>query len=175
MPPSVALSTLENQKAEILASLAAWPASQLTYRPTPTAWSAAEVVDHVVRVEREILAAALRGVVAPRRRGVRDRVGFVLLDWLFRSERRVRVPTSVPEVLPSPNADIVTARRDWDIARRDLAEFLGSLTRDQLGPGVFRHPVAGWMSVPQMLRFFWVHSHHHGFQLTRLRAAAEVR
>jgi hypothetical protein len=80
MPPSVALSTLEQQKAEILASLAAWPASQLTYRPTPTAWSAVEVLDHVVRVEREILAAALRGVVAPRRLGVRDRVGFVLLD-----------------------------------------------------------------------------------------------
>jgi hypothetical protein len=44
---------------------------------------------------------------------------------LFRSERRVRVPTSVPEVLPSPNADLVTARRDWDIARRDLGLDIG--------------------------------------------------
>jgi hypothetical protein len=141
MPPAVALSlsALENQKAEILASLAAWPASQLTYRPTPTAWSAAEVLDHVVRVEREILAAALRGVVTPRRRGVRDRVGFVLLDWLFRSKRRVRVPTSVPEVLPSPNADLVTAERR---SEADHARHCHRQSRRARGYGACLHVAA---------------------------------
>jgi hypothetical protein len=28
------------------------------------------------------------------------------------------------------------------------------------------------MRVPDVLRFFWVHAHHHAFQLARLRAAA---
>lgn len=172
MPPSVALSTLEQQKGEVLAGVATWSPENLVYRPSPTAWSAVEVLDHLVRVEREILAAAQRGIVDLHRRGVRDRVRFALLDWLFRSDRRVRVPTSVPQVLPAPNADLGTVRRDWDTARRDLRGFLAPLTPDQLGAGVFRHPVAGWMSVPEILRFFWVHTHHHGFQLARLRAAS---
>ena len=172
MPPSVALSTLEQQKDEVLADVSAWSAARLAYRPAPTAWSAAEVLDHLVRVEREILAAAEHGLVAPHRRGVRDRVGVALLDWLFRSDRRVRVPTSVPEVLPAQDADLVTVRREWDAARRDLGRFLAALTPGQRGAGVFRHPVAGWMSVPQVLQFFWVHTHHHGFQLARLRAGS---
>ena len=172
MPPSIAFSTLEQQKARLLADIDAWSPPQLTYRPTPAAWSAAEVLDHIVRVEREILAAAQRGLPTPHRRGASDRLRFILLDWLFRSDRRVRVPGSVPQVLPAPHADLGTVRREWDVARQELGSFLAPLTADQLSLGVFRHPVAGWMSVPQVLRFFWVHTHHHGYQLDRLRAAS---
>jgi uncharacterized damage-inducible protein DinB len=173
MPPSVTLSILEQQKADVLADVSAWSVARLGYRPAPAAWSAVEVLDHIVRVEREILDVAQRGVVNPHRRGLRDRVGVAFIDWLFRSDRRVRVPTSVPEVLPTPDADLGTVRREWDAVRHDLASFLAPLTDHQLSDGVFRHPVAGWMNVPQMLRFFWVHTHHHGFQLARLRAASE--
>lgn len=172
MPPAIALSTLEQQKADVLASLAEWPAAGLVHRLTATSWCAVEVLDHIVKVEREILAAAERGLASPHPRGMGDRIRGELLDWLFRSDRRVRVPTSVPEVLPAADADLATVRREWDLARRELAAFLGPLTCEQLVPGVFRHPVGGWMSVPQVLRFFWVHTHHHRFQLVRLRASA---
>lgn len=175
MPPSDALRTLEQQKAELLSGVAEWSQDELAYRPAPAAWTAVEVLDHLVRVEREILSATQRGLAHPRRRRVRDRVGVAFIDWLFRTDWRVRVPGSVPEVLPAPDADLATVRRAWDDARRDLDRFLVPLTGDQLRVGVFQHPVAGWMSVPQVLRFFWVHSHHHGFQLARLRAAARER
>jgi hypothetical protein len=120
-------SALEAQRAALLTDVAGWPAAVLAYRPAPGAWSAPEVLHHLVRVERGILAEAERGLA------------------------------------------------EWDATRRDLARFLDrvpALRPDQQRGGVFRHPVAGWMGVPEVLRFFWAHAYHHAFQLARLRADA---
>lgn len=166
---------LEVQRHELLADVGAWTPAQLAYRPSPRAWSAPEVLDHLVRAEAGILAAARDGVRAPHRVGVRDRAGFAFIDWLFRSDRRVRVPASAAGVLPDSAADLAGVRRRWDATRAELGAFLAPLAPEQLGRGVFRHAVSGWMTVPQVLRFFEVHAHHHGFQLARLRADAGVR
>ncbi len=169
-------AVLEQQRADLLATVGAWPDGAIAFRPDRHAWSAAEVLDHLVRTERGVLAAAERGLTAPHRRGVRDRVSVLFIDRLFRSDRRVRVPASVAAaVIPDPGVDLGRVRRDWDAVREDLARFLAPLALGELAAGVFQHPVAGWMSVPQVLRFFWVHAHHHSFQLARLRAAADDR
>lgn len=132
------------------------------------------MLDHLVRSERGILVAAEQGLAAPHRRGPRDWAGNALVDWVFRSDRRVRVPASVAaRVAPAPGADLAAVRADWDAGRRDLARFLAALRPGQGRGGVFRHPVAGWMGVPEVLRFFWVHAHHHTFQLARLRVAGQ--
>ena len=173
MPDRTTFADLERQRGALLADVGGWPAAAVAYRPTADAWTAAEVLDHLVRVERGILAAAAQGLASPQRRGVRDRLGCAFIDRLFRSDRRVRVPASVAaQVAPRPGPDLAAVRADWDAARGDLARFLAALRPGEGRGGVFRHPVAGWMGVPEVLRFFWVHAHHHGFQLARLRAAA---
>lgn len=167
------LAELEQQRADLLRGVDAWPAAHVAFRPAPGAWSAAEVLDHLVRTERAILDATARGLAAPRRQGLRDRAGVWFLDRLFRTERRVRVPPSAAAVVgPDAGADLAAVRGAWDAVRGDLAAFLAPLGPAQLTDAVFRHPVAGWMRVPDVLRFFWVHAHHHGFQLERLWAAA---
>lgn len=167
------LAALEHQRADLVAAVGAWPGAHVVFRPGPGAWSAVEVLDHLARTERAILATVRLGLDAPHPLGVRDRAGVWFLDWLFRSERRVRVPASAATVVgPDATADFAGVARAWAEGREDLAGFLAPLAPAQLTAGVFRHPVAGWMSVPQVLRFFWVHAHHHGYQLARLRAAA---
>jgi hypothetical protein len=169
---------LEAQRAALLTDVAGWPAAALVYRPAPGAWSAPEVLHHLVRVERGILAEAERGLAAPHPRGLRDWLGCALLDRVCRSERRVRMPASVAaRVAPAPAADLAVVRAEWDTTRRDLARLLDrvpALRPDQQRGGVFRHPVAGWMGVPGVLRFFWAHAYHHAFQIARLRAAARA-
>ncbi|CAN5916908.1 hypothetical protein BH11GEM2_BH11GEM2_13700 [soil metagenome] len=95
------LAVLEQQKADLLARVAGWPSARLAYRPTPLAWSVVEVVDHLGRGEAGILAAAKAGLAEPHPIAARDRVRTWLLDILFRSPARVRVPRSVPQVLPA--------------------------------------------------------------------------
>jgi len=169
----ITFAELETQKFELLSLLRSWPEATLVYRPAPDAWSATEVLDHIVRVEDRITAAARIGLKSPHSMGLRDRMGFLFIERVFRSQRRVAVPGSASEVLPDPTANLETIVQHWDKARTELAGFLKDLSAEQLRLGIFRHPVSGWMTAPQILRFFSVHMHHHRFQLDRLRLACE--
>jgi hypothetical protein len=162
-------ASLEGQRREMISMLRDWPAAKLAFRPEPDAWSATEVLDHVVKVEDRITAAARIGLLTPHRIGLRDRLGFLFIDHLFRSTRRVKVPSSVPEVLPDRTSTLHSICDRLDLTRSELPCFLSDLPADRLGVGVFRHPVTGWMTVPQILRFFSVHMKHHGHQLARLQ------
>ena len=166
-------ASLEQQKAAALARVDAWSPARLAYRPGPPAWSAVEVLDHVEKVERQILVAVQHGLSQPHRIGVRDRLGFLFLDRLFQSDRRVKVPTSAATVLPDVYVDLVAVRQRWNTTRQDLAHLLTRFPPDSRSLGVFRHPVSGWLSMPQVLRFFSVHLHHHTFQLTHLTNASD--
>ncbi len=163
---------IEIQKARVLGLIENWSPARVAYRPAVDAWSATEVLDHIVKVETGILAAARRGLQEPHRIGLRDRLGFLFIEFLFRSKSKVKVPSSARAVLPEPNANLEVVLQRWDATREDLAQLLTRVTPDQLRAGVFRHPVSGWMSLPQVLRFFSVHIHHHTFQLIRLSAGS---
>ncbi len=169
-----AFADIEAKKTAMLGRIAAWPAERLTYRPSPGEWSAIQVLDHLVKVETGVLAAVRRGLEAPHRIGVRDRLGFLLVDVVFRSRRRVKVPMSAKRVLPDHEADMTDLVQRWDASRLELGELLAHLSPEERRKGVFRHPVSGWMNVPQVLRFFSTHITHHEFQLDRLDAAWEA-
>jgi hypothetical protein len=59
----------------------------------------------------------------------------------------------------------------WVKNRERLFSLLDSLQPDQLSLGVFRHPVSGWMTMPQALAFLSAHIRHHEYQLDRLKSA----
>lgn len=164
---------LEQQRAEILEALADWSATRLSYKATLKAWSASEVIDHLVKLESEIVAAAMRSTTNSHPIRVRDRIGFFLLERLFRTDRRVRVPAATAEVLPEPDVDLVDVVQRWEITRRDLSELLALTSQVKGDAGVFRHPVSGWMTIPQIARLLYVHVQHHRYQLTRLSVASE--
>jgi DinB superfamily len=168
---ATALEALERQTAATLSVVQDWSNDQLAYRPAAGEWSAVEVLDHLERVERGITTAARRGLLAPHPIGLRDRIGVLFIDRVFQSERRVTVPSSAAQVLPDPQATKAIVDVRWAETRAALTVLLDEVCPDQLAYGVWRHPVGGWMSMPQVLRFFTVHLHHHRFQLTRLADA----
>ncbi len=167
------ISELEQQKTQMLDTLRDWSPARLAYRPAANAWSAVEMLDHIVKVENAITDAARRGLQNPHRIGPRDRLGFLFLDRVFRSNRRVKVPASASLVLPDKDLDLQSVTHRWDASRKELAEFVSGVLPEQMQAGVFRHPVSGWMTVPQILQFFSVHIQHHRFQVDRLRVATE--
>jgi hypothetical protein len=162
---------LEEQKSAVLAEVGAWPAELREWRPADGGWSALEVLDHLVRTEAGICALVAGRLADPQRLTVRDRVGFVFVERVFRSRLRVKVPESVKEIIvPGEGLELEGIAVRWDAARVDLAR----VTREAEGcrGGVFRHPVSGWMSFEHVLRFLSVHMVHHEYQLERIRSAA---
>lgn len=166
-------ATIERQKAELLASIEQWSEHRLAFRPAHDAWCAIEVLDHLVKVESEVITATRRGLLSPHPIGLRDRLGFFFLDRVFRSKTKVKVPRSATKVLPDLTCTLDMLRERWLSTRTDLARLLAQLEPAELELGVFRHPVSGWMSVPHILRFFSAHIQHHGYQLARIRVASE--
>ena len=172
MPRNIDLQLLDRRKREILLAVEDWSTERLHFQPSPGDWSAAQTFDHLVRVETGILASAKHGLANPHRLGPRDRIGYWFIDWVFRSDRKVKVPTAASQVLPAASPDFAVILRDWDETRRDLAEFCGQLSPEQQRAGIFRHPVSGWMDLPRIAGFFSVHMVHHQFQLSRITAAS---
>ena len=167
------LAQLERQKAELLSTIEGWSEARLAYRPEPGGWSTAEMLDHIVKVESGILTAARSGLQKPHRIGIRDRLGFLFVERVFKSDRRVKVPASAAQVLPNKEPDLPGLLDRWRRTREELTLFVEQLSSNERKAGIFRHPVCGWMDIQRILDFFSVHILHHGFQLARLSAASE--
>ncbi len=164
---------LEVQKAALLSGVDGWSPQRLAHRPAGGCWSASQVFDHLVTTEERILDAAQRGFRQPHRIGVSDRVRTIFLRKVFESDRRVKVPASATQVLPAPSPSMEDVCARWQAVRHELAVFHGQFSPAQLRRGIFKHPVGGWMALPDVVEFFYVHMLHHRFQLDRLSAESQ--
>ena len=166
-----ALAELEKQKRDLLAEVGEWSAEKLSYRPGPSEWSVMEMIDHLVKTETAILAAAREGLRKPHRIGWSDKVRTRFLQTVFMSDRKVKVPGSVTQVLPGSDLQWPLLLEQWQKSRWELQQFVQSHDYKLLSQGIFRHPVGGWMAMPEILNFFSVHLIHHNYQLVKIKNA----
>ncbi len=169
----LAFEKIEQQKADILVRVEGWPIELLGFRPSEGEWSAVEVLDHLVRTEDAIQAAARIGLSKPHRIGLLDKLRTRSLSAVFRSDRRVKVPRRVTQVLPGAGNTVNSVRDSWGLSRASLAQFLVTIPEALLSEGIFKHPVGGWMSVTGILGFLSDHITHHEFQLSRILKVKE--
>lgn len=160
----------------MLARLRVWSPKQLQNRPAEGAWSALEVVDHLMRTERSIGDAARTYLPEKRSVSVEERARFLAISAMFRMPTRVRVPAAVSQILPSdtPSLDVLTEQ--WEQEGRRWHELLGSPLAADASFAAMRHPASGWISLRGALHFVAVHTRHHEFQLDRIaQASRDVR
>jgi hypothetical protein len=165
-----AFRLLQTQKDSFLNDLTSWNPAQLGFGCKPGSWSALQVLDHVVRTERGILAEMQQNVRRCDRMPFADRVKGDLLILLMRSPARVRVPGLVaPVILPGYEPDLSELTAAWNDTQTQLGQWIGELHENETAYAGFRHPVSGWMSVLQAVMFLAAHVRHHRYQLGRIR------
>jgi len=168
-----AFRLLQPQKEFFLSELSPWNSGQLRFSCKPGSWSALQVLDHVVRTERGILAEMQKNV--QRCEGVPfvQRFRGDLLIQLMRSPARVQVPRSVARfILPGDALDLAELAAAWNDSQAKLGQWVAEVREDQTAYAGFRHPVSGWMSVLQGVLFLAAHVRHHRYQLGRIRRSA---
>lgn len=163
------LARLEEQKAKVAGDLQGWCEAALQLRPEPGSWSALDVVDHLSRVESGVLGAMRSGIGSARRVTWKESAGAIAVRLVMYSPMRVAVPKGAEVALPDPVPDLAGNLERWDGVRRELTALCDSVSLEQNQCGVFRHPVSGWLTVPQTLGFLSSHLRHHEYQLRRLR------
>ncbi len=168
------LRKLETQKCDVLSEVARLSSTQLRFRPQPGDWSALDVLDHLVKVEESLLRTVRRHLPDGVAISARDRVGALLITSVMLSPMRVKVPASASMVLPAATMDLPAIVASWSSVRDQMANLLESLQPAQFRMGVFQHPVSGWMTMTDTLRFISAHLQHHRYQLNRLKLAARA-
>lgn len=161
--------TLQQQKETVLAGLADWPGEQLQFRPAAASWSALDILDHLVKVEKAWLDAAERSLPNGHSVTSQDWLRGWLVWCVLRSPLRLKVPASAVQVWPEESVPYEVISSQWQGTRNQMAERLSGLSAAQLGRGLFQHPVSGWMTPLQSIRFLSAHLQHHSYQFKRLK------
>jgi DinB superfamily len=170
-----AFAALESQRSEILARLAEWPTQKLTFRPSPDAWCAVEVLDHIVRAESGTITDIKNGLKQPHPLGGGERPGVALLDRALRSDKRFRVPAGADSIFPDAQATFPDVLSRWERSRQELRHLVEELTPEGARSAVFQHPFAGWMNLAEVLDHFHAHLYHHTLQLARIEECSAAR
>jgi hypothetical protein len=167
--------SLETRKKEMLTYLSEWSDEEMKFRPAAGAWSADQVVDHLVKVETSAFESLQANITAGRIVSLENRARAWMVITVMNLPIRVKVPPGADVVLPS----IVHSRSEvieqWTQMKIQWEGFWGTLDERRLSSGVFHHPVSGWMTVPTALAFLSAHIRHHGYQLRRIKRTAERR
>lgn len=162
------LGRLVRRRQELMAEADRLTAEQLTFRPAPNAWSALDVIEHLVKVE-EAIASRVRPR-EPRRlvEAVRAKAALGIMTVLFALRGRVKVP--IQAILPLGGVTLHDLATRWEVAQAALRERL-----EQFGPGdwsrpMMRHPLIGPLTPAEGLRFIYRHMGHHRRQMERCLA-----
>jgi len=170
MLPPEQLQTLQTQTATLLFRVQPWSAAQLNFRLASKEWSTLEVLDHLSKVEQNVLSALKSNVSQGHAITLKDRIGSIMVNLVMLSPLKVKVPPGA-KVHPDAEPDLPAISRRWTEAQSEMAELLNSLSTTQWQVGLFHHPRSGWMTIGQTLSFLSAHMRHHEYQLARIARA----
>lgn len=160
------LDRLNNRKEKLYEQLQDVPTEQLQWKPSPQEWSIAQVLDHLNFSERSSLAYCRKKIMAgdalPERsffRTLRIKSFYLILKSKFKIK--------APAVVEAPANDLDLAALS-DRAKQNtsnLREFAEEYPERFMQKAIFKHPLAGRITLPQMIRFLESHLEHHQHQI----------
>lgn len=173
MPQPDSFAALHAARGTVLQRLDAYADAQRAFRPSPEAWSPADVAEHLYRTERGSQTQLRRALAAGDARpdlGPPDEARIAALEAAFASgTRRATMPAAVAPFVAPQGQPYAQTRAEWDetAARWDALDVPAELA----GVGLTPHPVAGPLDADGTARFLAAHIRHHTFQLDRIEVA----
>jgi len=166
MTPIDRLAGIERKRLALLEEVATLDEAMLTAHPLPGKWSIREIIEHLVLAEDDVVGDFSRlDARDDQPRGIGNHVRYLIVMSIL----RFRIPVKAPSraMLPTGGRSLAELRETWDEHHRRLRAFVASLTREGTGRAIFRHPIAGPISVSQALVMLDVHLDSHIHQIRR--------
>ena len=132
-----------------------------------------QIAEHLQRTEQAIVDVAFLQPLAPVQT-TRQRIKAGLMITLTSTPTRIKVPEAVPGIAPVESLTLSELEARWTATRSRLQAQIAAFPADKARCNVFRHPVSGWMTLPQTLHFLSAHLTHHGYQLRRVQRALQT-
>jgi len=167
---------LDRTRAALEETVAGLAPDAAARRPAADAWSPAEIVDHLARVERSItrLLSKLLARGAEEGIGREDSDASVVgrLDRFRLSDAQFRRIESPERLRPTPAAELGPALGALREARAELRRLLGAADGMALGRLTAPHPVVGELDFYEWVLFVGQHEERHRRQIAAAAAGA---
>lgn len=165
--PVERLSSIERKRVAHLDQVATLEPSLVVAHPLPGKWSIREIIEHLVLAEREVVGDFSRlSDLVERPRTPENRIKYLVVMFVLRYGIPVRTPSTA--MVPTGERSLAELRATWDEHHRLLRSFVGGLDRGGARRALFRHPIAGPITVSQGIRMLDVHLDTHIRQIRRL-------
>jgi hypothetical protein len=170
------------QRAELLTAVDEVPETGRDAKIESSAWSVAEILEHLYRVETGIVRLIKRGVERARAAGAPPEVDHdSLLNSLdrFRLLDRTYVVAAPEPVVPRGELDAAAALVALADSRQALMDAALAASGFALGTITYPHPLMGSLTLYQWILFVGQHELRHARQIrsisARLRAQRDSR
>jgi len=165
------LERIDAVRHGLLADLVARNQAQLMQSPGGDRWSVLQIVEHMILAEQAILLG-LPPLTAleERPRTLRNRLLYGVVVAVLRFRIRVKVPSR--RMVPTGQLSLESLKPLWEANHQWLRGYTASLSPGGEQAAVFRHPVAGPISLAQALRLDELHLDIHVRQIRTLLSPA---
>jgi uncharacterized damage-inducible protein DinB len=155
--------SLEAKRLALFAKLDKIPPSVLDKKPAPDKWSVNQTMLHLIDAEAASLQYIQKkmsfGTSAIPKAGFRAAWRRFLLRIIFWLPLKFKAPAHLAS--PPDTLDYAELRQQWATQRADYQRLLASLDEKLIGAELWKHAIAGKMSIVQMLDFFEDHFDRH--------------
>lgn len=159
------LAAADQARQLLLERLAGESAAALGSKATPEEWSVLDIVEHLIRAERDVFALDRPWRTESKARGMAHRFRRVLVMAVLRSPIRVDTPSD--SMNPEGDKSLDELRGMWDENYVLLRERFAELDTSLLDGAIFRHPISGPITTRQALDMLGVHLQRHQKQIER--------
>ena len=141
---------------------------QMNQPPKPEKWSAIQAMYHVMDAEQKSLMYLKKKTTSfdkekAGKNGILEMCKSIALTAFLRSPIKVKAPKGVDTVPENMPFDELKA--SWLKSREEMRAFLAALPQDTLEYNMYKHPLAGKLSIFQAINFLQAHFNRHQKQI----------
>ncbi|MCP3933286.1 MAG: DinB family protein [Bacteroidetes bacterium] len=166
----VRLNNMDNDLIALLNKLESYSDTSLNKKPDAESWSVLQILHHLIRSEglsKKYVEKKLSFKPKLNRPGLSN----IFRNFLLKSYLNVPIKFKAPKGVSTPHlpesSDIKSTKDIWLNQRKELRQYLKTIPSEMIGKEIYKHPIAGRLTLPQMLDFFQTHYERHKKQLEK--------
>ena len=160
---------LETQRTQLMQDISKFDNAILNKKPKPDAWSVVQTMQHLMAAEAASLSymrKKLSFVNQVPKAGFKSHIRRFLLNVAFVLPLKFKAPPNLSK-MPYDDLDFQTLKNKWAELRAEYLDLLNKLPQNVFSAELWRHQIAGKMTLFQMIDFFDDHQKRHRGQIER--------
>ncbi len=164
----------EEFRIQLFKDLQSYPEEIIQKRPSPGAWSVAEIIAHLIAGEEYVYSYTdkkLKDGTRSAKTGLLARIKRDILKVAFALPINFKVPKSV--VPSTEHATLKELDVKWEQIAKTRHALLNSLDESEFNKDIWKHPRVGKINFVQMIDFSIDHCRRHEGQIKRTLIAVQ--